>query len=126
MNDRQLTIRETDWGFHLIVKKDTSTNNSNLLDRIILITELCKEKEKNKILYETASTTRKITMTKIFRAAQLLEELKGWHIKIAVLAPHLHDHENTPFMETTAINRAINLKYFETKKKALEWLKVKE
>jgi hypothetical protein len=58
---------------------------------------------------------------KFLEIAEMIQQ-QTLRIRIAFLAPHLADNENTKAMETFSFNRGISVKYFHDHDQALEWL----
>jgi len=115
------SLRETDWGMDIVLKEGTILNDNNIIPTIQLIIDKCKEINKNKVLIDANFTYRKISVLKILVIAETLQR-HGREIKLAFIAPHLIDHEDTRTMEIFSHNRGVFLQYFHNRDEALQWI----
>ena len=122
MNDQEYYIKETDWGLHV-------TNDENCLDEYQIVStnlkaiiQSCAERDIKRILCESRKTKPLMSIIELYQLATNLAAWKAFRIRIAYLMPHFVESESTLFFETAAINRAITIKFFAEKQRAISWL----
>jgi hypothetical protein len=59
---------------------------------------------------------------KLYEGVTVSQQIIGPGIKIALIASHLVNNENSNFVETAGYNRSIFIQYFHNKDTAMEWL----
>ena len=113
---------ETEWGLHVTntesCLEDYETINTNLK----AIIESCTEKRINRILCESRKMKPMMSMIELYQLATNLAAWEAFWIRIAYLMPHFVETEDTVFFETAAINRAVTIKFFAEKDRAIAWL----
>ena len=122
MNDQTYYFVETPWGLHV-------TNTENCLDdydtvstNLAAIVQSCAQKGIQRILCESRKTKPLMSIMGLYQLATDLAAWKAHRLRIAYLMPHLVESEDTVFFETATFNRAITIKFFADKERAISWL----
>ena len=113
---------ETEWGLHV-------TNSENCLDDYETVTttmraivELCAKQGIKRILCESHKMAPMMSVIDLYRTAANLLDWNAQGMRIAYLMPQLVKDENTVFFETATFNRAVTIKFFGDKDRAIGWL----
>jgi len=113
------------WGLHVISEEAFIMNSAELSSRIKTLVRICRDNDKRKVLYETTDTTSTTSITDIYWAIGLLLKVEAIGFDVAiVIPPEIEIDRSRKFVETTAHNQAINIKYFKHPDEARKWLKV--
>ena len=122
MNDQTYYIVETEWGLHV-------TNTENCLDdyeivhtNLKAVVQSCVEKGIKCVLCESRKSKPLMSIIELYQLATDLAAWKAYGIRIAYLMPHFVETEDTVFFETATFNRAITIKFFADKERAISWL----
>jgi hypothetical protein len=115
-------MSETAWGLEVVMKKDITIDNSSVLEIIKHIISKCKEIDKKRILITATTTLIKVSFMQLFNGVELIQKLNGAGFRIAIIVSYIPNNENSKFVETVGVNRAIFIQYFIDKDSAVEWL----
>ena len=122
MEEQEQLMTDTAWGLNVVMKEGVNINDSNLLSTIKLIIDRCKEIGKRTILIDATNVFGKVSFMQLFAGVELIQKLNGTGFKIALIAPHFLDHEDSRFVEAAGFNRRISIQFFHDKDTAVEWL----
>ena len=122
MLDQEMSITETDWGFHIVMRKGISFEDGHLLRRIINLMDICKARGKNKLLIDASTTRRNATGFELFQGIELMQRLGCSGFRIANVTPHPANDRDSRFVNTAGYNRGISINYFLNEGEAIEWL----
>ena len=122
MNDQDYYVVETDWGLHVTNTENCLDNYETVNTNLKAIIESCSEKGIKRVLCESRKTKPLMSIMELYQLASNLAAWKAHRMRIAYLMPHFVEREDTLFFETAAINRAITIKFFAEKERAISWL----
>ncbi|MEI6021001.1 MAG: hypothetical protein WCR21_07715, partial [Bacteroidota bacterium] len=104
------------------VQDGTKLQNKEVLDRVITMINLLREKNKKKILILGMDNHKDKTTVNVYQEIELSQKLGGNGFKVAFLAPHRMEDNNAKFAELVGSNRGVQIKYFAEYSEAENWL----
>ncbi|MGB9601580.1 MAG: hypothetical protein ACPMAG_02180 [Limisphaerales bacterium] len=107
---------------HIIHPKGYEINLESLEELYSELAELCKKHKCFKILAECDSPTRKLQIHQAFTSANHLSS-KLPLIKLTCCFYNHNVDDVSEFFKTVAYNRGLRVEFFQSKEKALEWLR---
>jgi hypothetical protein len=119
------SIIETEWGLDIKFKSDCIIDNNNALEIVKYICERCNKIKMKKVVINAPGLTRHVSVMKLMDMAELYQKLCPG-IKIAFVATHLVNNEDSRTLETFSLNRGVFIKYFGDRDTGLEWLNIKD
>lgn len=117
-----IIINEEVWGASIKVQDGTKLQNKEVLDRVITMINLLREKNKKKILILGMDNHKDKTTVNVYQEIELFQKLGGNGFKVAFLAPHRMEDNNAKFAELVGSNRGVQIKYFAEYSEAENWL----
>lgn len=121
MEDHIEKIEETEWGLEITFKTGAVIDNRNVMNGTREISDRCNASGKKKVVIHAPGLVRHISVLKLMDIAEFYEsECPG--IRIAFIASHLVNNEDSRSLETFAFNRGVYIKFFHDKESGLEWL----
>ncbi len=122
MNEQTYYFAETDWGMHVTNTENCLEDFDTVHADLKAITLMCAEKGISRILCESRKNKTMMSLLDLYETAMNLSKWCPAGMRIAYLMPHFVDTEDTVFFETAAKNRAVTIKFFASKEKAIAWL----
>lgn len=122
MNQQTYYFVETDWGLHVTNSENCLEDYETLNTTLKSIIESCTKKGIKRVLCESRKTKPMMSIIELYQLATDLLAWRAHPIRMAYLMPHFVESEDSLFFETAALNRAITIKFFADKEKAIAWL----
>jgi len=113
---------ETEWGLDVTMKKYAIVDDISFIEIVKHVSQKCNEIEKKRILVDFTTFEQKVAFLKLFEAVNVSKQIVGPGLRLAFIAPHLVNNENSRFVENVGYNRAVDIEYFYDRETAKEWL----
>ena len=126
MNEQTYYTVETEWGLHVTNTENCLDNYEEVTTNMKAIIESSVQKGIKRILCESHKMKTMMSIIELYQTANNLFKWNALGIRIAYLMPQLVHDENTIFFETTTFNRAVTIKFFADKGKAIDWLQSRQ
>ncbi len=122
MNEQTYYMVETEWGLHVTNTESCLDDYETVKTNMKTIIELCVKKGIKRILCESHKMKTMMSIIELYQTADNLMKWNAFGMRIAYLLPKMVESEDAIFFETATRNRAIIIKYFADKDRAIEWL----
>ncbi len=110
---------------HIIHPPDYEISQESNKRLWMALAEACREYKCLKVLAEGSTQKRKVTSMDAYESgAQAAESIPG--LKLAICIYEYTPDETTEFFKNVAYNRGVRIEFFKDKKKALDWLGIKD
>ncbi|HQI73411.1 MAG: hypothetical protein KBG22_13460 [Smithella sp.] len=110
---------------HIIHAPDYEISQESNKRLWMALAEACREYKCLKVLAEGSTQKRKVTSMDAYESgAQAAESIPG--LKLAICIYEYTPDETTEFFKNVAYNRGVRIEFFKDKKKALDWLGIKD
>ncbi len=123
MNEQTYYSVETEWGLHVTNTENCLHDYEMATTNMRAIIESCVEKDIKCILCESHKIKTMMSVIELYQTAANLMRWNALGMRIAYLMPQLVETEDTVFFETATFNRAVTIKFFADKGKAIAWLR---
>ncbi len=117
--EQQILVKES-W-LEVVMTENSVIDDYNILKKMQFLIQKCKEIEKKGILIDATHTTRETSVLKFLELAELIRK-QSLDVRIAIVAPHLVNNDDSKTFETFSSNRGIFVRYFSEKVSAMQWL----
>lgn len=123
MNEQTFQIVEMDWGLHVTNTENCLADYETVTANMKAIIESCVSKGIKRILCESHKMKTIMSVIELYQTAANLAKWNAYGMRIAYLMPQMVEDEDAIFFETATFNRAVTIKFFADKERAVAWLR---
>lgn len=111
---------ETEWGVRVDLV-DQALDPQKFPSRVQRVLDLCRERGKTRILVDARGSQRNVSLVALLEGVESTSRMQR-AFRIALVAPHLIDNEDSRLVSDAAYTRGVYVRYFPDEDAAMAWL----
>jgi hypothetical protein len=116
------TIIDMEWGARLLIEDGAVLDDESIRTKTKSLLDRLRKNNKKRILIDATNNISYKSVMNLYYEAEQFQKIGGFGFRVAVIAPHRFNTDNTNFFETLGYNRGFTVKYFKDNDEALKWL----